>query len=187
MMTIDFQQDFPSLAANWSAVKNCFIRQQIPKRAHLLQVGDVADSIYFVQSGYLRLAYNDIERDITLQFFGPEHFVSSFESFHRQAPSQYSIEAITDVTVVQLQRHVLNQLCQQYPQLRFEIAELVDERLIDYTHLFLSRIKDNPQTRYQDLAQKAPTLLSQVPDHYLASYLGITPVSLSRIKKRPVS
>jgi hypothetical protein len=56
--------------------------------------------------------------------------------------------------------------------------------MIFYQKLFLSRIKDNPQKRYEDLLEHYPQILQRVPQHYIASYLGITPVSLSRIRNR---
>lgn len=58
------------------------------------------------------------------------------------------------------------------------------ERLSSYQKLFLSRIKDTPQERYEALLTDHPEIVSQIPQHYIASYLGITPVSLSRIRGR---
>jgi len=62
--------------------------------------------------------------------------------------------------------------------------KLVFQRFSIYSHLFLSRIKDTPQERYEDLLQNNPEIIKRVPQHYIASYLGITSVSLSRIRKR---
>lgn len=53
-----------------------------------------------------------------------------------------------------------------------------------YQHLFLSRIKNTPQQRYEELLKEYPNIIQRVPQHYIASYLGITPVSLSRIRNR---
>lgn len=62
--------------------------------------------------------------------------------------------------------------------------EVTFKRLVFYQNLFLSRIKDSPQKRYQELIKKHPKIIERVPQHYIASYLGITPVSLSRIRNR---
>jgi len=56
--------------------------------------------------------------------------------------------------------------------------------MADYAKLFLSRIKNNPQKRYEELLQENPEILQRVAQHYIASYLGITPISLSRIRNR---
>lgn len=68
------------------------------------------------------------------------------------------------------------------------LRQVYEEKLIDrfrvYQQLFLSRIKDTPQQRYEELLKKYPNIIQRVPQHYIASYLGITPVSLSRIRNR---
>ncbi|HRV32669.1 MAG TPA: Crp/Fnr family transcriptional regulator, partial [Candidatus Paceibacterota bacterium] len=58
------------------------------------------------------------------------------------------------------------------------------KRFINYAELFLSRIKDSPKERYEDLVKNYPDIIKRVPQHYIASYLGITPVSLSRIRNK---
>ena len=70
------------------------------------------------------------------------------------------------------------------PPIKSEVEAQIFHRLIFYQRLFLSRIKDNPQNRYEDLAEQRPEILQRIPQHYIASYLGITPVSLSRIRNR---
>ena len=75
-------------------------------------------------------------------------------------------------------------LIEQTPSLK----QIYEEKLIDrfhvYQQLFLSRIKNTPQQRYEELLKEYPDIIQRVPQHYIASYLGITPVSLSRIRKR---
>jgi CRP-like cAMP-binding protein len=71
-----------------------------------------------------------------------------------------------------------------FPKLREQFMSLLVRRMGDYGRLFLSRIKDSPQERYQTLLREQPEIVRRVPQHYVASYLGITPVSLSRIRGR---
>ncbi|MEY8661668.1 hypothetical protein AALT52_01985 [Ligilactobacillus faecis] len=61
---------------------------------------------------------------------------------------------------------------------------MITQRFTDYIDYFLSRLKNTPEKRYQELKTKRPDILARVPNYYIASYLGITPVSLSRIQKR---
>ena len=70
------------------------------------------------------------------------------------------------------------------PSLKKEVEELLFQRLFFYQRLFLSRIKNSPEQRYQELLKEYPEVLLRVPQHYIASYLGITSVSLSRIRNR---
>jgi CRP-like cAMP-binding protein len=70
------------------------------------------------------------------------------------------------------------------PELKNGFITILTRRLSNYAGLFLSRIKDNPQKRYQELIKNYPEIIRRVPQHYIASYLGITPISLSRIRNK---
>ena len=65
-----------------------------------------------------------------------------------------------------------------------EMAKIALDRMIHYSELFLSRIKETPQQRYEALVKEHPEIITQIPQHYIATYLGISPVSLSRIRGR---
>ena len=65
-----------------------------------------------------------------------------------------------------------------------ELEQQTFERLMYYQKLFLSRIKNSPEERYNELVKQSPHILQRVPQHYIASFLGITSVSLSRIRNR---
>ena len=71
-----------------------------------------------------------------------------------------------------------------YPNLRDSFQQIVLARMENYGRLFLSRIKDSPRERYEELLREHPEIVRRIPQHYIASYLGITPVSLSRIRNR---
>jgi CRP-like cAMP-binding protein len=73
---------------------------------------------------------------------------------------------------------------ENYSILKDPFNELLCRRLYHYQKLFLSRIKNSPQHRYEELLRETPEIFKRVPHHYIASYLGITPVSLSRIKNK---
>jgi hypothetical protein len=71
-----------------------------------------------------------------------------------------------------------------YPNLRNLFQQIVLKRMENYDPLFLSRIKDSPRERYEELLREHPEIVRRILQHYIASYLGITPVSLSRIRNR---
>ena len=75
-------------------------------------------------------------------------------------------------------------LLSTYPELKDKFQSFIFQRFSNYARLFLSRIKDTPQERYEDLVKNQPNIIKRIPQHYIASYLGITPVSLSRIRNR---
>jgi CRP-like cAMP-binding protein len=75
-------------------------------------------------------------------------------------------------------------LLNKMPENKDTLIELLLRRLNDYGKLFLSRITKTPEERYLDMMKNNPEILLRVPQHYIATYLGITPVSLSRIRNR---
>ncbi len=156
----------------------------IPSKTILLEEGKIADRLYLIRKGCLRLFFYNEGKDITFQFFFEGDFVASFDSLYRRKPSLFSLESIEPTEVSTIKRDDFYHLIEQAPSLK----QIYEEKLIDrfhvYQQLFLSRIKNTPQQRYEELLKEYPDIIQRVPQHYIASYLGITPVSLSRIRKR---
>lgn len=156
----------------------------IPAKRILLEEGRVADTLYYVRKGCLRLFFDHDGRDITFQFFFEGDFVASFDSLYKGTPSLFSLESIEPSEVAAIGREECYRLIESSPELRKEYEERLAERFHAYQQLFLSRIRDTPQQRYEALLREYPDIVRRVPQHYIASYLGITPVSLSRIRNR---
>lgn len=156
----------------------------VPSKSLLLEEGRIADRLYLIRKGCLRLFFCDEGRDITFQFFFEGDAVASFDSLYRRTPSLFSLESIEPAEVSAIRRDDFFALAEQYPALRKACEEKLAERFHVYQQLFLSRIRDTPQQRYEELLREHPDIIRRVPQHYIASYLGITPVSLSRIRNR---
>jgi len=163
---------------------NLFQEKEISSKITLLNEGEISNYMYFIKKGCLRLWFNNDGNDITFQFFFENQAVSSFESFFDKKPSLFTLESIEPTTVVTLTRTSFDLLVSHYPELKDTFNKILIRRMGDYAKLFLSRIKNNPQKRYYELLQEHPEILQRVAQHYIASYLGITPISLSRIKNR---
>jgi CRP-like cAMP-binding protein len=170
----------------WERCKRLFSVRQFPAKTNLLREGEVARHMYFVKAGCLRLWFNKDGKDITFQFFFENQPVSSLESFMTGEPSLFSLESIEPTTVASIGRREWGELYQMFPQLRDKFMWFLLQRMGNYGRLFLSRIKDSPQERYKILLREQPEIVRRIPQHYIASYLGITPVSLSRIRGRLV-
>lgn len=156
----------------------------IPAKTILLKEGEVADRLYLIRKGCLRLFFYNEGNDITFQFFFEGDFVASFDSLYKRTPSLFNLESMEPSALTAIEREDFYELIHHHPSLR----QLYEEKLIDrfqaYQQLFLSRIKNTPQQRYEELLKEYPHIVQRVPQHYIASYLGITPVSLSRIRNR---
>ena len=156
----------------------------VPPKTILLKEGKVADRLYFIRKGCLRLFFYNEGKDITFQFFFEGDFVASFDSLYKETPSLFSLESIEPSEVLSINKKDFYNKIEINPSLRQLYEEKIIERFSFYQHLFLSRIKNTPQQRYEELLKEYPNIIQRVPQHYIASYLGITPVSLSRIRNR---
>lgn len=174
----------PCIRDNWEDIQSMFTEVQVPPKTTLLSEGEIASRIYFINQGCLRLWFNDDGRDITFQFFVEQEVVSSFESFTNNETSLFNIETIEMSHLITIEKEDFRKMLKMFPPIQEYFSEKLAERFVNYTKLFLSRIKDSPQERYMELCSQNPQLLERVPHHYIASYLGITPVSLSRIRNR---
>ncbi len=169
---------------NWPAFQSSFVEKNIPARTELLKVGEVSTQIHFIKKGCLRMWFNADGKDITFQFFFEGQPVASIDSFLSQQPSLFSLESIEPTTLFSINKDNLERLYELYPSLKEGFYQLIFQRFRNYGQLFLSRIKDTPQERYKDLLTNHPEIIRRIPQHYIASYLGITPISLSRIRNR---
>ncbi len=169
---------------NWNKFKDLFEKVEIAPKTTLLNEGEIARYMYFIKKGCLRLCFNNEGKDTTFQFFFENQAVSSFESFFSYKPSIFRLESIEPSHLIRLKKDDFDMLVGQYPELKDALQKILIQRMAHFAKLFLSHIKNNPQKRYQELMKDNPEILLRVPQHYIASYLGITPVSLSRIRNK---
>lgn len=155
-----------------------------PAKTILLEEGKVANKLFVIQKGAARLWFNSVGNDITLQFFFEGSPVCSIESFIQSSPSEFYIETLEPSTVLVIDKSELLSYGESHPDKKEIVVSYLVNRLFEYTHLFLYRIKDTPQQRYLNLLNEHPNIIQRVAQRYIASYLGITTVSLSRIKAR---
>lgn len=177
-------KDILNLISSISLQEGSLRALSVPARTVILEDGKVADTLYYVRSGCLRLAFNNDGKDITFQFFFPGEVVASFDSLHNGTPSLFSLESIECSDLTAIDGTALKNIIRASDAVRDEYENLLAERFHAYQQLFLSRIRNTPQQRYEELLRQNPGIVKRIPQHYIASYLGITPVSLSRIRKR---
>ena len=170
----------------WQECVELFERREVPAKTMLLNEGDIAEHMYIIKKGCLRLWFNHDGKDITFQFFIENQGVSSFESFFGDEPSIFSLQSVEVSTLVAITRKGFERLFVIYPQLKDEFHRILLKRMGNYARLFLSMIRDTPQQRYETIQRDHPEIVRRIPQYYIASYLGITPVSLSRIRSRIV-
>ncbi len=169
---------------NWSKHISRFEQSKIKAKTILLNEGQVSRRIFFIENGCLRTWINYKGKDLTTQFFFEGSMVSSIESFKTKQPSLYTIESIEKCVIYSISQEDFQSIIDSTPTIKKEIEEYLFGRLIHCQQLFLSHLKNTPQERYEALLEQNPEIIKRIPQHYIASYLGITTVSLSRIRNR---
>ncbi len=167
-----------------SALEDILIFREVPKKYPLLKIGEIAREIYFINKGCARLFYDKDGEEITGFFFLENMMLGGFESMLTRQPSQQGIETLEPCELVILPFSKFDDLHEKIPRLNIFTRKLLAERFVFAQKVVASLILDSPEERYLRLFQRQPELLNRVPQHMLATYLGITPVSLSRIRKR---
>lgn len=169
---------------DWEKYPHLFKEVKVAAHTTLLQEGQIARNAYFIREGCIRMWFNNHGRDVSFQFFFEGEGVSSIESFRSGEPSRFSVETLEPCTLLMLSKKNFEQLMEELPGQKDMLIEILHQRMEHYMKLFLQRIRDSPEKRYADLMKESPHIIQRIPQHYIASYLGVTSVSLSRIRNR---
>ena len=130
----------------------------------------------------IRTWFNDDGDDVSFQFFLSGEGASSFESLKTGNPCLFNMETLSPSILHEINKTDLFAALDRSSELKEKVNNIIFKRFYHYQKLFLSRITNTPSQRYKELVENNPEIINQVPQHYIASYLGITSVSLSRIR-----
>ncbi len=111
-------------------------------------------------------------------------FAGAYDSFISRKPSKLSIETLEDCQVLTLSYKSLQELYDVFPKMNVFFRKSIEERFVVLHDLFTSYLLNSPEERYIHLLKERHELLTRVPQHQIASFIGVTPVSLSRIRNR---
>jgi CRP/FNR family transcriptional regulator, anaerobic regulatory protein len=159
-------------------------QRQIQKDDYLFREGEICQFAGFIVKGCFRIFLLKDDKEITFDFFLENRPIADYESCFRKRPTPFYFQAIEPSEVLILTPSCLEQLFEEPPngqRLQRIFVETLFFRLRDK---LLSLYVDEPEVRYLTLLQTEPELVRRVPQYYLASYLGIEPESLSRLKRR---
>lgn len=174
----------PLTDAAWLDISSCFTEQSLAEYSHFIQAGESAQDIAFVTEGVLREYFITVDgKEFNKAFVGAGTFTGSLYDLLSQLPSTASIQALSPVRLYRASFQSFRALFDIHPCCE-RFGRLFAERL------FMKKAKREYElmcldatARYQLLLQQLPTLESVVAQYHIASYLGITPVALSRIRK----
>jgi len=179
-----FEANFNLTASDWKIFSSKLTFQQYPKKHILLNLGKVENYLSFIETGIVRFYIPKEEYDMTFSFAFPNNFVSAYDSFLSQNPSVYAVETLSDTKLWRLTYEGL-QMIYQDTQIGNLIGRKASEELfLKKTKRELSLLNHTAEERYLNLFSERPELIRHIPLKYIASYIGITPQALSRIRRR---
>ena len=158
--------------------------QQFKKGEVLLREGQIASKCYLVLKGCIRQYNLKDGQEKSTAFFLEGESVSSFTSASNQAPSKHFLVCAEDCVLTIGGQDLETEMCEKIPRLKNMIQGEVEKVAGEMQDRFSSFVSSSPEERYKNLLHTKPTLFNRVPQHQIASYLGITPESLSRLRKR---
>lgn len=156
---------------------------EFPARYKLIKTGFVAKKIFFVEKGAIRSYYLKDGNEIATWFTFENEFITSFYSFISNEPCHETIELLEDSILHALTFDDLNALTIQYPEINHLYRKVLELNFIKQERKLNERF-DSAKDKYENLISNYPEILKRVPLGYIASYLGITQSTLSRIRRK---
>jgi len=178
---IDFNE------AEWILFTHHLSFSSLKKKQYFAEYGDVCDKVGFIVSGSVRYFHMKDGQDITGYFSFEDEFVSSYKSYLTGLPGFVYIQALEPTKLITFTRKDMDQMLNN-PMLAYKMERfgrlVAEDYLCCYEDRVVSFLTQTPEERYLELLSTGKDILRRMPQHYIAHFLGITPVSLSRIRKR---
>lgn len=177
-----FEKQVPLEDQAWEDLQKIIAFKEFKRKDHFLYQGETCKQLGFIIKGYVRLYFLKDGEEITKDFNFENSFCGSYASFSLRQPSRFNIVAMEKVKLYTLGRDDLFRLFDRYPSLQ-KLGRLSMENMFIRKEMReASFLLDSAEQRYHELLTQYPQIQQRVPLKYLASYLGITPETLSRIR-----
>jgi CRP/FNR family transcriptional regulator, anaerobic regulatory protein len=166
-------------------IEQFFKPLNVEKNVSLIELGKSARQAYFINTGYIR--YYKIMHsgeELTIHFFAPNEFAAAINSFFSGAPSEEIMQTLTDCEVLSISADDMEKLYATSQKWQFFGRKLMQGFLIEKEQRIIEQLSLTGQEKYLRLLQTHPDMIRQIQVKYLASFLGMQPESLSRIKKQ---
>lgn len=178
------EQFVPLSDRDWAFFSSKMVKREFPKKSPVLQVGQKERYLSFIEKGIVRFCIPTELEDLTFGFAFAGNFVSAYDFFLTQKPATYQLEAITETILWSVTYEDLQEIYAK-TEAGQQIGRLAGEDLfLKKSKRELTLLTESAEQRYLNLFSEQPHLLQLIPLKYIASYIGITPQALSRIRKR---
>ncbi|MEJ5963773.1 Crp/Fnr family transcriptional regulator [Pedobacter immunditicola] len=180
-----FKKYFPLNETEAEQIRQRFTERKIKRRGFILQQGDVCGHFSFVVWGCLKMyALDQAGKEHNLQFAFEENWITDLSSFYSQKLSGVYIEAIEPSTVLQIKQSDLLHLYTHYHKFDRNFRIIIERKFIELQNRVLQSISSTAEGKYLSFLEEYPQLSNRLPNTEIASYLGVTPEFLSKIRKK---
>ncbi|NNB85257.1 Crp/Fnr family transcriptional regulator [Corallococcus exiguus] len=166
------------------AILDSMVVRTCPKGTHLLMAGQVSTEAYFVLQGCVRQYALVDGEERSNGFFSEDEWVLSIHSMMNRTPADHFMVCAEDTTVVVGTEQREGDLYRRFPRFESISRRVMQKVLAEQQERFASYLTETPEQRYLKLSKARPDILQRIPQYQLASYIGVKPESLSRIRKR---
>jgi CRP-like cAMP-binding protein len=157
----------------------------VRKKEHYLREGEICKATAYVNKGCLRrYSIGENNKEIILNFALEDWWTGDLESFIHKVPSHFFVQALEDSELLLLSRENFQRACDRYPKYKAFHADKMQRSYFATLKRLSVTTSGTAEEKYLLLAKEQPQLFQRVPLHYIASYLGIEPESLSRLRRR---
>lgn len=170
------EEEIASLLQKWNRPS------QLKRNEFLIKKGEFESSLFFVISGSMRIYFPNKEDEICVGFLHPNNLACSYPSFIRNEPSEYYIQALARTELVAINRDAFYALFDSSRNIERAWRMLEEEALIGKIEREVEMLTFTPEERYHRLLKRSPHIFQDIPRKYIASYLRMTPETLSRIR-----
>ncbi|MGY6649629.1 Crp/Fnr family transcriptional regulator [Wenyingzhuangia sp. IMCC45574] len=180
-----YLQSIKEMSDDKAALINTYFKEEnLTKGSLLIQEGKTSKKSYFIESGIIRCYIIDLNGDeVTTRFYSAPDFLNDYLSFFDQIPSKENYELLTDCKLYSINFENVQYCFHNIPEFREWGRMLLTLNYVHINQKMISLHKETALERYVNLKEKYPEIIQQVPLNIIASYLGITKYSLSRIRK----
>ncbi len=168
-------------------LQNCFESIQVKKHVLLEEENKETQYLYFINDGFVRVFFMNDGEDRTTQINCPSRFITSFQSFITQSKAYDNVETITDCDLLRISKANLDKLNTEINNWGVFGEKIYEQALVYNEDRTRDMILLTAEERYLKLIKNHPDIVQNVPLQYIASYIGIKPESLSRIRRQIIS
>lgn len=155
-----------------------------PKGSFLVKEGEFTNNTFFIMKGLVKQFKIIDGNEISTNFYSEEQWIISLDNFEGKTASRFNLKCLEDTSVVVGDEHKAQELFKQFPKFETISRQIMETVFMEQQNLMATYITDKPEQRYLKLLKTRPDIFQRVPQYDIASYIGVKPESLSRIRKK---